>query len=80
MHLQPGQTALDLVYGATDTPFVAAARAAGAQALDGRGMLVRQAALAFERWTGAPAPLEVMARAAETALRARAQPGGETRR
>lgn len=80
LHLQPGQTALDLVYGATDTPFVAAARAAGAQALDGRGMLVRQAALAFERWTGAPAPLEVMARAAETALRARAQPGGETRR
>lgn len=80
LHLQRGQTALDLVYGAADTPFVAAARATGAQALDGRGMLVRQAALAFQRWTGVEAPFDVMAEAAETALADAAQPGGETRR
>ena len=73
--LGEGQTALDLVYGAADTPFLATARAAGAKALDGRGMLVRQAAAAFERWTGRPAPLEVMARAAQAALRPTLNPG-----
>lgn len=80
MSLGGGQIALDLVYGPADTPFLAAARAAGAVALDGRGMLVEQAAAAFERWTGRPAPREVMAAAAEQALRTGAQPGAETRR
>ena len=67
--LGPGQTALDLVYGRADTPFLAAARARGAQALDGRGMLVAQAARAFSRWTGVPAPRAAMVAAAEVALR-----------
>ena len=78
--LTAGQTALDLVYGPNDTPFLAAARAKGAEALDGRGMLVGQAAAAFERWTGVPAPRDVMAASAEDALRSNAQPGAETRR
>lgn len=78
--LGPGQIALDLVYGPSDTPFLAAARAQGAQALDGRGMLVAQAAAAFERWTGVPAPRDVMTKAAEAALHVPAQPGGESRR
>lgn len=60
MHLGSGQIALDLVYGPSATPFVAAARASGAAAFDGRGMLLGQAAAAFERWTGRPAPLETM--------------------
>jgi shikimate dehydrogenase len=80
LHLTPEQTALDLVYGAVDTPFLAAARAAGAAAFDGRGMLVRQAALAFQRWTGVPAPLDVMVAAAEKALQSGTQPGGTTSR
>lgn len=79
LRLQPGRIALDLVYGTAETPFLAAARAAGATALDGRGMLVAQAAAAFERWTGVPAPLDVMRAAAEKAL-AQAQPKGESRR
>ena len=80
MGLGGGQTALDLVYRASDTPFVAAARAAGATALDGRGMLVHQAAAAFQRWTGVQAPLAVMTAAAEQALDPDAQPGAETSR
>jgi shikimate dehydrogenase len=61
MRLEPGQAALDLVYGANETPFVRAARARGARAADGRGMLLGQAAAAFARWTGVPAPRRVMA-------------------
>jgi shikimate dehydrogenase len=68
LRLGPGQVALDLVYGRADTAFLAAARAAGARAFDGLGMLVAQAALAFERWTQRPAPREVMERAARAAV------------
>jgi shikimate dehydrogenase len=66
MALGPGQVALDLVY--RPTPFLAAARAGGAIAVDGLGMLVGQAALAFERWTGLPAPIEAMRAAARAAV------------
>jgi len=68
MRLRPDQVALDLIYGPADTPFLAAARMAGAVALDGRGMLVEQAAAAFERWTGVSAPREAMRAAAFAAL------------
>jgi shikimate dehydrogenase len=61
--LRPDQVAYDLVYGRT-TPFVAAARAAGAPAHEGLGMLVHQAAEAFTRWSGEIAPVEVMRAAA----------------
>ncbi|HEY8068514.1 MAG TPA: shikimate dehydrogenase [Burkholderiales bacterium] len=47
----PGALGYDLVYG-RDTPFMAAARAAGAQACDGSGMLVEQAAESFLLWRG----------------------------
>lgn len=66
--LRAGQVVADLVYHPRETPLLAAARAAGAQPVDGIGMLVHQAALAFERWTGAPPPLEVMQTAAVNAL------------
>lgn len=68
MGLSEGQTALDMVYGQGDTQFLAAARAGGAQAMDGRGMLVGQAAASFERWTGIAAPRGVMLAAVQTAL------------
>ena len=57
--LRSDQVAYDLVYG-HDTPFVTAGRDAGAQAHDGLGMLVHQAAAAFERWSGFPPPVGVM--------------------
>jgi len=49
----PGALAIELVYGRGLTPFLAAARAAGAgQVADGVGMLVEQAAEAFAWWRG----------------------------
>lgn len=60
--------AYDLVYNPRETAFMRQARAAGARAVNGLGMLVHQGAEAFERWTGVAAPVEVMARACERAL------------
>jgi shikimate dehydrogenase len=47
----PGSLGYDMVYG-RDTPFLAMARAAGAAACDGSGMLVEQAAESFLLWRG----------------------------
>lgn len=44
--------AVDLMYGAAAEPFLAWARGHGAQARDGLGMLVEQAAEAFALWRG----------------------------
>lgn len=58
------QVVVDLIYEPGETSFLRAARATGAIAVNGLGMLVGQAAVAFERWTGVPAPIEVMTGAA----------------
>lgn len=55
-----GQVALDLVYHPLRTRWMERAEARGAQAANGVGMLVGQAAVAFERWTGRPAPTDAM--------------------
>ena len=47
----PGALGYDMVYG-RDTPFLAVVRGAGAQACDGTGMLVEQAAESFLLWRG----------------------------
>lgn len=65
--LHPGQDAYDLVYG-RPTPFLTAARAAGAGAHDGLGMLIGQAAVAYQRWTGQDPPVSTMSAAAAAAL------------
>ncbi|MEO5678498.1 MAG: shikimate dehydrogenase, partial [Acidimicrobiales bacterium] len=67
-HLHPGQVVTDLVYHPLRTPLLVAAEAAGATPVDGLGMLVHQAALAFELWTGIGAPLGVMAAAVRISL------------
>lgn len=59
---------VDLVYHPADTPLLVAARRAERRAVGGLGMLVHQAARAFTLWTGTPAPVETMARAAREAL------------
>jgi shikimate dehydrogenase len=53
-------TFMDLVYGTHPTPFLRAAARARRRTLDGSDMLLHQGALAFEAWTGRPAPLAAM--------------------
>ena len=69
--LSADQRALDLVYGTEPTPFVRDARAAGARAWDGLGMLVAQAGASFERWTRVAAPLPAMWEAARSTASSR---------
>ena len=59
---------LDLVYRPSPTRLVREARAAGAAAADGAGVLLRQAAISFTLWTGFDAPLEIMRAALEQEL------------
>jgi shikimate dehydrogenase len=59
---------VDLVYHPIETALLSAARARGATVLDGLGMLVHQAALQVERWTGQVAPVAAMRAAAVDAL------------
>lgn len=66
--LGAGQLVVDLVPNPAVTPLMEAARARGARVAGGLGMLVHQGALAFELWTGRPAPFGVMRAAAEHAL------------
>ncbi|HUP97042.1 MAG TPA: shikimate dehydrogenase [Usitatibacter sp.] len=50
--LGPGVVAYDMAYGEAARPFVERARAAGARASDGLGMLVEQAAESYLLWRG----------------------------
>lgn len=62
--LHPGVLVVDLLYRPAVTPLQTAARAAGATAFGGLGLLLHQAALSFELWTGQSPPLELMSAAA----------------
>ncbi|MEY2569458.1 MAG: shikimate dehydrogenase [Actinomycetota bacterium] len=62
--LAKGQLVVDLVYHPAVTPLVAGARAQGATAVNGLGMLIHQAAHAFRHWTGQEPPLAAMSAAA----------------
>jgi shikimate dehydrogenase len=55
-----GQIVIDLVYGPHPTNLVARAAAGGATALDGREMLLMQAASSYRLWTGMEPPVEAM--------------------
>jgi shikimate dehydrogenase len=56
----------DLIYNPPETALLRMARSRGCRATNGMGMLVHQGALAFERWTGKPAPVHVMREAVRT--------------
>lgn len=58
--LHSRHTVMDLVYGRKPTDLVREAKARGATAMDGKEMLVMQAAGAYELWTGLRAPVDVM--------------------
>jgi shikimate dehydrogenase len=53
-------TVFDLVYVPPETPLLSAARARGLRAANGSEMLIQQAAIAFERWTGVGGMADVM--------------------
>lgn len=50
----------DMVYKPLETPLVAAAKAAGARAINGLPMLLWQGVYSFEWWFGREAPVDVM--------------------
>jgi shikimate dehydrogenase len=61
-------TVFDCVYVPAETPLVAAARARGLRAANGSEMLIQQAAIAFERWTGVGGMAGVMRTAVKPLL------------
>ncbi|MET0374219.1 MAG: shikimate dehydrogenase [Rhizorhabdus sp.] len=65
-HVPPGAVIYDIVYAPLETPLLAEARRRGHPTIDGLAMLIGQAAVAFEKFFGVPAP-----RANDTALRER---------
>jgi shikimate dehydrogenase len=67
----PGQVLFDVVYHPWPTPIAAAAAIGGATVIDGLELLVRQAALQIELWSGRRPALDVMRAAGEAALRER---------
>ncbi len=65
--LRPGAWVASLVYN-RGTRLLERASELGHSVVDGRSMLVHQGARAFHIWTGARAPVEVMARALDASL------------
>ncbi len=62
---RPNQVLYDVIYKPEETKIMKQARAGGARAFNGLGMLLRQGMAAFRLWTGRTPPLAVM----ETAVR-----------
>ena len=62
--MRPGRVVTDLVYSPLETRLLQQARKAGAQGVDGLGMLLHQAAPAFERWFGVRPQVDDALRAA----------------
>ncbi len=58
--LRPELAVLDLVYRPSPTRLVREARAAGARAESGDGILLGQAWRSLELWLGVPAPVDAM--------------------
>ncbi|GAI14969.1 unnamed protein product [marine sediment metagenome] len=58
--LKPSLIVFDIVYNPIKTRLLREAEAAGAGTINGLDMLVWQGALAFEKWTGSKAPVELM--------------------
>ena len=64
----PDQIVYDIVYRPLNTPFLQAARAAGATTIGGLDMLIGQGAAAFTIWTGLAFPWEAVRPALEARL------------
>lgn len=62
--LKPDLTVMDVVYNPVETKLAKDAKKAGAKVISGVEMLIHQGAASFEIWTGKPAPIDVMRKAA----------------
>lgn len=69
--LKPSLIVFDIVYNPIKTRLLREAEAAGAETISGLDMLVWQGALAFEKWTGLKAPVELMKKEAIKVLEGR---------
>jgi len=67
--LRQGLIVYDVIYNPLATRLLREAKKTGAQAIGGLDMLVGQGALAFAKWTGQPAPVDIMKEAAIRELR-----------
>ena len=63
--IRGGQVVVDLAYGVSATTLVEAAGGRGAVAIDGKEMLIMQAACSYGLWTGLQPPIEAMRRSIE---------------
>ena len=66
--LRPEHAVFDMVYRPRRTRLMQDALMAGCVTIEGLEMLLHQAVLQFEMWTGTPAPVDVMRRALERGL------------
>ena len=66
--LVDARVAVDLVYGAAQTPFARWAEERGARIVDGLEVLVRQGARSLAIWTGTEPPVDSMRRAVVQAI------------
>ena len=67
--LRGRRLAYDLVYNPLETQFMIDARGEGCQTIGGLEMLIAQAALQFELWTGRKPPIDLMRAAAVSKIR-----------
>lgn len=66
--LRAGLTVFDIVYNPSPTRLLKESTDAGAKTISGLEMLVQQGAIAFEKWTGKAAPVDVMRQAVLSGL------------
>jgi len=68
-HLEKGMTVMDIVYHPLKTKLLAEAEEKGCNIVDGLAMFVYQGALQLELFTGRKAPVDIMRKSVEAALR-----------
>lgn len=67
--IRSSMVVVDIVYNPPRTRLLMEAEKAGATTINGMEMLVRQGAMAFEKWTGKTAPLAIMRKEAVQAVK-----------
>ena len=66
---RPNQVVFDIVYTPLETKLLADAKSSGLKVISGVEMFINQAALQFEHFTGADAPVEMMQKVVREHLR-----------